>query len=82
MAMFVRIEDRLDGISNYAVWKDIIQTMFEEATIVDIVWQVVVPPITADELAEFTKNNAKTKRILMVRLKDHVVPHVRRNTIA
>lgn len=39
--------------------------------------QVVVPPTVADELVEFTKNNAKEKRILMDSLKDHVVPQVR-----
>ena len=80
MAMFLRIEDRLDGISNYAVWKDRIQTVFEEATIWDIVRQVIVLPTTADELVEFTKNNAKAKRILMDSLKDHVVPQLRGNT--
>ena len=50
MAMFLRIEDRLDGISNYAILKDRIQTMFEEAAVWDIVWQVVVTPTVADEL--------------------------------
>lgn len=80
MAMLLIIEDRLDGISNYAIWKDKIQTMFEEATLWDILWQVVVPPIAADELAEFTKNNAKAKYILTDSPKDHVVPQVRGNT--
>lgn len=56
--------------------------MFEGATIWDIVRQVVVPPAAADELAEFIKNNAKVKRILMDILKDHVVPQVRGNTCA
>eukprot|EP00253_Pinus_taeda_P032436 PITA_32436 len=82
MAMFLRIEDRLDGISNYVVWKDRIQTVFEEAAVWDIVQQVVVPPTAADEHAKFTKNNAKAKRILMDRLKDYVVPQVRGNTYA
>ena len=80
--MFLKIEDRLDGISNYAGWKDRIQTVFEEAAVWDIVQQVVVPPTATDELAEFTKNNAKAKRILMDSLKDHVVPQVRGNTYA
>ena len=80
--MFLRIKDRLDGISNYAIWKFIIQTMFEEAENWDIVRQVVVPPTAADELVEFTKNNAKTERILMDSLKYHVVPQVRGNTYA
>eukprot|EP00253_Pinus_taeda_P032243 PITA_32243 len=81
MPMFLRIEYRLDWISNYVVWKDRIQTMFEEAAVWDIVRQVVVPP-AADELVEFTKNNAKEKRILMDSLKHHVVPQVRGNTYA
>ena len=62
MAMFLRIEDRLDVISSYVVWKDKIQTVFEEAAVWDIVWKVVVPPTAADELVEFTKNNAKAKK--------------------
>jgi len=82
MAMFLRIEDRLDGISNYAIWKDIIQIVFEEGAIWDIVRQVVVPPTAIDELVEFTKTNAKEKRILMDSLKDHVLPQMRGNTYA
>ena len=82
MAMFLRIEDKLDGISNYAVWKDRIQTVFQEATVWDIVQQVVVPPTAADEQSEFTKNNAKAKKTLMDNRKDHVVPQVRGNTYA
>ena len=72
----------MDGISNYAIWKDNIQKVFEEETIWDIVRQVVVPPTVANELAEFTKSNAKAKRILLDSLKDHVVPLVRGNTYA
>ena len=74
MAMFLRIKDTLDGISNYDIWKDRIRTVFEEIEDWDIVRQVVVPPTAANELAKFTKNNAKAKRILMDSLKDHVVP--------
>ena len=81
MAMFLRIEDKLDGISNSAIWKDKIQTVFEEAAVWDIVRQEVVPPV-AYEIVEFTSNNAKAKMILMDSLKDHVVPQVRGNTYA
>ena len=80
--MLLRIEDRLDGISNYVVWKDRIQTLFEEATILDIVQQGVVPPTIANELAELTKNNAKEKKVVMDSLKDHVVLQVRGNKYA
>eukprot|EP00253_Pinus_taeda_P001527 PITA_01527 len=82
MAMFLRIEVRLDGISNYVVWKHRIQTVFKEAVVWDIVRQVVVPTTATDELVEFTKNNAKEKKILMHTLEDHVVPQVRGNTYA
>ena len=54
--------------------------MFEEVAILNIVQQGVVHPTDADELVEFTKNNAKAKRILMDSLKVHVVPQVRGNT--
>ena len=82
MAMFLRIEEKLDGIPNYVVWKDKIQTVFEEAIVWDIVRQEVEPLTVAEELAELKKNNAKAKRILMDSLKDHVVPQVRGNTYA
>ena len=55
------IKDKLDGISNYAVWKDIIQTVFEEAAVWDIVRQEVIPPTDADELVEFTKKMQRQK---------------------
>ena len=37
----------------------------------------VAVPADATQLAEFTKKNAKAKRLILDRVKDHVIPHVR-----
>lgn len=38
MSLGLRVEDRLDGQSNYSAWKERIQSIFEEAEF----WGIVV----------------------------------------
>ena len=40
MSLGLRVEDRLDGHTNYSVWKERMQSIFEEAE----VWDIMVQP--------------------------------------
>ena len=86
MSFGLRAEDRLDGHSNYSVWKERMQSTFEEAE----VWGIMVNtqqhpvnvPTDAVQLTDFNKKNNKGKRLILDGIKDHVIPHVRGKRLA
>jgi hypothetical protein len=73
----MRVEDRLDGASNWSPWKTRIIFVLEDLELLDIVEaHVVVPPVTTPVMvAEFKKNN-KAKRTICDGVRDHVIPHL------
>ena len=81
MSLGLRVEDRLDGHSNYSVWKERMQSIFEEAEVWDIMVHTaqnpVVVPTDVTQLAEYKKKNNKGKRLILDGIKDHCIPHVR-----
>eukprot|EP00253_Pinus_taeda_P032374 PITA_32374 len=81
MSLGLRVEDRLDGHTNYSVWKERMQSIFEEAEVWNIMVHTtqnpVVVPTNATELAEYNKKNNKGKRLILDGVKDHCIPHVR-----
>ena len=84
--MGLRVEDRLDGHTNYSVWKERMQSIFEEAEVWDIMVHTtqtpVVVPTDATQLAAYNKKNNKGKRLILDKIKDHCIPHVRGNSNA
>lgn len=57
MALYgLRDQDRLDGVSNFAIWKAKILTAFDEYGIWDHAENVLVVPIDADALKKFNEN--------------------------
>ena len=81
MSLGLRVEDRLDGHSNYSEWKERMQNIFEEVE----VWGIMVHtqqrpvnvPTNVVQLEDFNKKNNKGKRLILDGIKDHVVPHMR-----
>eukprot|EP00253_Pinus_taeda_P003842 PITA_03842 len=80
MSLGLRVEDRLDGHTNYSVWKERMQSIFEEAEVWDIMVHTtqnpIVVPTDATQLVDYNKNN-KGKRPILDGVKDHCIPHVR-----
>ena len=81
MSLGLRVEDRLDGHSNYSIWKERMQSIFEEAEVWDIMVHTTQNPVNvstdATQLAEYNKKNNKGKRLILDGIKDHCIPHVR-----
>ena len=81
MSLGLRVEDRLDGHTNYNVWNERMQSIFEEAEVWDIMVHTtqnpVVVPIDATQLAAYNKKNNKGKRLILDGIKNHCIPHVR-----
>ena len=71
----------MDGHTNYSVWKERMQSIFEEAEVWDIMVHTtqtpVVVPTDATQLAAYNRKNNKGKRLILDGIKDHCIPHVR-----
>ena len=73
MSLGLRVEDRLDGHSNYSVWIERMQSIFEEAEVQGIMVNTQQHPINVPndvvQLADFNKKNNKGKRLIWMVLK-------------
>ena len=86
MSLGLRVDDRLDGHNNYNIWKERMQSIFEEAE----VWGIMVNtqqhpmnvPTDVVQLADFNKKNNKGKRLILDGVKDHCIPQVRGKRLA
>ena len=72
----LRDQDRLDGASNFGVWKARLSLLLEENGIKDYATIGVVVPTDATPLATYKKEDAKARRIILDGVKDHIVPHI------
>ena len=65
MVSGLRVEDRLDGQSNFGAWKERIISVLEEPEVWDIAEKTVVPLIDATQLVAYKKNSVKSKRVIL-----------------
>jgi len=69
-------QDRLDGASNYLIWKERMLCLLDEHFLKTYVASVVVVPAHLDPLKKYKGEMAKTKRMILDGMKDHVVRHI------
>ena len=69
----VKAIDRLEGSSNFNVWKVRIINILEEHDLDNSITNVVEEPTTAASRTNFKKNQAKAKRIIFDSLKDSIM---------
>ena len=72
----LRDQDRLDGLSNFSVWKARILIVLEAYNLRDHVEQNLATPTDADLLRKHKEAFGHAKRLIMDGIKDHIVPHV------
>jgi hypothetical protein len=72
----LRIEDRLDGASNFCPWRERISLVLEENGLLEIAEGKVTAPADPVQLAAHTKKDVKAKRILVDSVKNHIIPHL------
>jgi hypothetical protein len=70
----VRPEDRLEGASNFNVWKARVLNILEEHDLDNFVINVIEEPSTNAGSTTFKKNQAKAKRIIFDSVKDNIMP--------
>jgi hypothetical protein len=82
----VKVEDRLDGASNFLPWKERISVILKEQDL----WDVIInpPPAPVQTLAgtptvvdpvvqeAWDKKDIKAQRVILEAIKDHLIPHV------
>jgi len=77
MTACIRYEDRLEGISNYLQWKARMTAVLKENKLWAFVSTTVAPPV-ADPIALdiHEVKEARTQRLLLDGVKDHLIPHL------
>ena len=78
----MRDQDRLDGMSNYIIWRARILSVLDEYGVKDHGEKVLVVRTDADPLKKYEENQAQTKRLIIDGFKDHMIPHIAGKTTA
>lgn len=69
----IKPEDRLEGASNFNVWKTRVLNILEEYDLDSFVTSVVEEPTTNAGRSAFKKNQVKAKRITFDSVKDNIM---------
>ena len=69
-------QDRLEGASNYVIWKSRIEFLLDEHDLEALIDSAVAEPLDAAHLRQFKKNMARAKRLILDGVKGHIVPHI------
>lgn len=78
----LRDQDRLDRASNYVIWKARISYLLDEHDLKTYIDSVVDVPVDVDPLKKYKKEMAKSKRLILDGVRDHVVSHIARKGTA
>jgi hypothetical protein len=70
----VRPEDKLEGASNFNVWKAKVMNILEEYDLDNLVPSTVEEPTSNAGRTTFKKNQARAKRIIFDSFKDNIMP--------
>jgi hypothetical protein len=76
MVNILKIEDRLEGETNFWAWKARVILLLEENDLKEYVEGVVRSPIDPQEMETHKKKEVKAKRVLLDSIKDHLIPHI------
>jgi len=72
----VRYQDRLDGASNFTVWKARILSVLDKNHVKNFALKTIAIPIDPVENDKYEEAMVKAKNIILDGVKDHVVPHI------
>lgn len=73
MSTSLRVEDKLDGASNFSPWKEQIMLILEVNDLLDLTKPIVTPPTVATQLAEHNKKDAKARILILDAVRDHII---------
>ena len=82
MVVGLRVEDILEGVSNFQSWKSRMLMLLIEHDLKDHIVKDISELEGVLKKSKFKKNEATTMRILMDSVKDHLVPLIARQNTA
>jgi len=71
----LRDQDRLEGASNYVIWKTKILVVSKDYDLEVYVKSVVAVPVDHDQRKKYKAEQGKAKRFILDGVQDHVVSH-------
>ena len=82
MVVGLRVEDRLEGISNFRSWKSRMLMLLNEHDLKDHILRDIPEPEAARDKTKHKKNEAVAMRIIMDSVRDHLVPIISNQDLA
>ena len=76
----MKVEDRLEGASNFIPWKSRVLLLLEENDLLLFVNAKVPEPEAEEDKPRWRKDDAKARRILVDSVRDHFVPQISEKT--
>ena len=71
----MKVEDNLDGATNFIFWKSIV-LILEKNGFLKLVNEKVPEPNVEEDKSHWRKSDAKARRILVDSVRDHLVPQI------
>jgi hypothetical protein len=72
----LKLEDRLEGETNFQAWKERVLLLLEDNDLKEYVEGVVVAHNDPHELTTHKKKEVKAKWVSLNSVKDHLIPHI------
>ena len=72
----MKVEDRLDGAANFISWNPRVLLIREENDLLKFFNEKVSEPEAKEDKSQWSKCDAKARRILVDSVKDHLVPQI------
>jgi hypothetical protein len=72
----LRVEDKLDGASNFLSWKARVTLALKEYDLWELENKVVVPLTVPMDLTTHEKKEIKAESVILDSVKDHIIPHL------
>jgi hypothetical protein len=82
MVNTLKIEDRLEGATNFQAWKARVILLLEKNDLKEYVEGVIPSLIDLQELTSHKKKEVKAKRMFLESMKDHLIPHIAKKNSA
>ena len=70
----MKVEDHLDGATNFISWKSRVLLILEEKDLLKLVNEKVPEPDAEEDKCHWRKSDARARRILVDSVRDHLVP--------
>jgi len=72
----MKVEDHLDGATNFISWKSRVLLILEENDLLKLVNEKVPEPEAEEDKSHWRKSDARARRILVDSVRDHLVPQI------